>query len=227
VDATSFLIVAIAAGVVALAIQYIYAAGFFESPGVRLPKDLRLTDVLSQPLPISAHRPIRALSDKLIKNGFSGLIGLWRAKGIRRFAHRVYLAPYVHEDESVLLLLTLVSSWRPRVEIMLHLITPLSDGRRVETSTLGVLRDIRPPTEVDYRSAADAVTVEELWSRHRRALTDYQRSERLPLQAEDWQTWVEASYASWLQAAIRAQRILLANTHTTSVYRIRERWEWD
>ena len=94
--------------------------------------------------------------------------------------------------------------------IMLHIITPLSGERRVETSTLVGLRALGRPPNVDAQVVADADTVEEIWSRHRLALTHHERSERLAVAPGEWRVHAARAYEAWLQSALSAQRLTLS-----------------
>jgi hypothetical protein len=110
----------------------------------------------------------------------------------------------------------------PRSELMLHMITPLTGKRRVETTTLGMLETLaRPPDTVDFRVVLDADTVEEIWSRHRLALSTHQRSERQVITPLEWRDHAAAAYDAWVQSAVRAQRLQLESNGQT--YRVRTR----
>ena len=102
---------------------------------------------------------------------------------------------------------------------MLHIITPLSGGRRVETTTLEPLESLIRPTDVDVRVVLDAESVEEIWSRHRLALNNHERAERVSVDPDHWRDLASSAYEGWLQAAVRSQRLQLDG----EMYKVRGR----
>ena len=198
--------------------------GFYSDPAARLPKSPELRPVAMERLPVAVLRLGQALGEKLVRSGFQPVKDVWKLAKRPRWAHGVYLFPFVHPDESAMFVMSVASSWASRPELMLHIITPLEGDRRVETSTLMALRELRAPPLVDLRVVVDANTVEEIWAHHRRALFGYQRQERLPVDESTWRNLFENTYRAWLEGAIRAQRLQFAGSD--QVYRIRERWEW-
>ncbi|NJK88580.1 MAG: hypothetical protein HC923_03715 [Myxococcales bacterium] len=117
--------------------------------------------------------------------------------------------PFVHEDEATYFFMTMEAGTSRRSQLMLHILTPLTAGRRVETSTLTPLSAIPPPSTTDFRSVHDANTVEELWAHHRRALTAYERRERRGAHERDWLTAARECYESWVHAAVHARKLVL------------------
>lgn len=224
VDPSYFLVVA-ALAVIALALLlFSRSHGFFNDPTARLPKTLELDAVAMERLPPAIARLGQTLGEKLLRSGFESAPGVWKVARGPRLSYRVYLFPFVHPGESALFVMTVAGHWSHRPELMLHIITPLVGERRVETSTLLALRDLRAPPLVDLRVVADASTVEEIWSQHRRALFSYQREERQPVTEASWEGLFRQSYQAWLESAVRAQRLRFAGSD--QIYRVRERWEW-
>ena len=150
--------------------------------------------------------------------GFRPSETAFRVPALERHKHQLLLIPFVHPHDQSLFLMGIDSRWSPRADLMLHILTPLTGDRRVETTTLGALQLIRPPVGVDLNVVLDADKVEEIWSRHRLALNRYERDARQPF-GDDWQELLRASYGSWVKAALRAQRLAL--TKDEAVYRLR------
>ena len=96
---------------------------------------------------------------------------------------------------------------------------PPSEGRLVEPTTLAPLDDLRHPAGVDCQVVLDANSVEEIWSRHRRALFRYERKDRRPVQAEAWRLFAAEAYEAWVQAAVRSHRLQLEANGV--MYRVR------
>jgi hypothetical protein len=224
VDPSYFLIVAALAVVTLGFLLFTRSHGFYTDPSARLPKSLELKASSIERLPLAIARLGQALGEKLARSGFSPALGVWKVVRGPRFSYRVYLFPFVHPSEQALFVMSVAGSWSQRPELMLHIITPLEGERRVETSTLLALRELRAPPLVDLRVVVDAATVEEIWSQHRRALFGYQREERRPVDESTWRSLFESAYKAWLEAAVRAQRLQFAGSD--QVYRVRERWEW-
>lgn len=224
VDPSYFLVVAALAVATLAILLFTRSHGFYSDPSARLPKSLDLRPFALERLPVSVTRLGQALGERLTRAGFTPALGAFKVVGGPRFTYRVFLFPFVHADESALFVMSVASSLIHRPELMLHIITPLEGERRVETSTLMALKELRAPPLVDLRVVVDASTVEEIWSQHRRALLGYQREERQVVDATNWTRIFEGSYRAWLDAAVRAQRLQFAGND--QVYRIRERWEW-
>lgn len=224
VDPSYFLVVAALAVLTLAILLFTRSHGFFNDPSARLPKSLALQSTPVERLPLSIARLGQTLGDKLVRAGFRPPLGVWRVVRGPRVSYRVYLFPFVHPDESALFVMTVAGHWSHRPELMLHIITPLGGERRVETSTLLALRELRAPPLVDLRVVADAGSVEEIWSQHRRALQSYQREERGPVGEETWEALFRECYKAWLESAVRAQRLRFAGND--QIYRVRERWEW-
>lgn len=224
IDPSYFLVVAGLAVLTLAILLFTRSHGFYTDPSARLPKSLELKPTALERLPAAITRLGSVLGQKLVGAGFQPALGVWKVARGPRLSYRVYLFPFIHPGESSLFVMSVAGHWGHRPELMLHIITPLEGDRRVETSTLLALRELRAPPLVDLRVVVDASTVEEIWSQHRRALFDYQREERRPVDAEGWQALFGASYKAWLEAAVRAQRLRFAGSD--QVYRVRERWEW-
>jgi len=196
-------------------------AGLFTGRRARLPRTLDLTEVPDDRVPIDARAPLEYLAQRLGGLGFRRLDGLARAPDFERTGHRLLIVAFVHEDEATYFFMGIESGVAPRSELMLHVITPLEGGRSVETTTLPTLDGIRPPPDVDVRCATDAGSIEELWSRHRRALTRYERRERAGVRDDGWSACARRAYGAWIDAAVRAQRLVLDAGRDR--YRVRRR----
>jgi hypothetical protein len=187
----------------------------------RLPKRFEVKDIPSGDIPADAQAPLDYLTEKLAPMGFIVADLPARVPALQSFGYRMVIVPFVNEDESTLFLMGIEAGITPRTDLMLHIITPLDDGRRIETTTLGPLEELGRPPKVDARVVLDAESVEEIWSRHRLALSQHQRSERRPIDPEAWRTYAAESYEGWVQSAVRAQRLQLeANGE---MYRVRSR----
>lgn len=182
-------------------------SGLFTGGRARLPQALRLEPVSRDALPIDARAPVEYLGDRLSSFGFEPLDGPFRLPEFERFGHRLLLLAHHHRDESAVFLMGIEAGLLPTSELMLHVITPLSDGRRVETTTLAPLANVRSPAGVELSVAVDVARLEEMWSRHRRALTHFERRERT--EVEDWQELMNRAYVDWLRAGVRAERLFL------------------
>jgi hypothetical protein len=214
-----FLLVAAVAGVTALIVERLFfGGGLFTGGAVRIPKRFVVKDVPTGDIPADARRPLDYLTEKLRRLGFAPADLPVRVPALQSVGHQVLLVPFAHPEESAIFLMG-IESRLPRTELMLHIVTPLKDGRRVETSTLAALRHVRPPESVDVRVVTDAESIEEIWSRHRRALMQYERSERLAIEPEGWKVPIAQAYDAWVEAAIRARRIQLSRDGST--YRLR------
>jgi hypothetical protein len=190
----------------------------FTSPGTRLPQRLALADHEGA-LPIDVRAPVEYLRDRLGALGFEPLHPILRLPDFERLGHRLLLFAHHHPEERALFLMAIESGLVPDAQLMLHVYTPLTGARRLETTTLAALGVIRPPKGVTLNVALDVDRVEELWHRHRRALTAFERKERSELAAEGWREDVAKVYASWLQAGVRAHRLVLDGSRAR--YRLR------
>lgn len=187
----------------------------------RLPKRFEVKDIANRDIPLDARRPLEFLERRLGLLGFVVAGSPARVPAFQTLGHRLLIVPFVHTKERTFFLMGIEAGLHPRTQLMLHIITPLSEGRRVETSTLAPLDSLRQPDKVAARVVLDADTVEEIWSRHRRALCEYQRGERDSVTAESWYLHAASAYEGWVQSAVRAQRLeLVANG---KMYRIRAR----
>jgi hypothetical protein len=189
--------------------------------GGRLPKRFVVKDVTTGDIPNSARRPLDFLTKKLTSLGFRVADLPVRVPALQSFGHRLLLVPFVHEQESTFFLMGIEQHLMPKTELMLHIITPLSEGRRVETTTLPALQNLAQPPRVESRVVLDAESVDEIWSRHRLALQSHERSERAPIMADQWRQYAAATYEGWLQSGVRAQRLMLESDGET--YRVRSR----
>lgn len=197
------------------------SAGLFTGRRARLPQALETSPVSGDAVPIDARAPLDYLTRRLEGLGFVPGGGPVRVPAFERAGHRLLLAPFVHVGEGAYFFMGIEAGVAPRSELMLHIVTPLTDGRRVETSTLPSLTAVRPPVAVDLRVVTDADSVEEIWSRHRRALTAYERKERAGATEGGWPSCVVETYRDWLQAAVRAHRLVLDPAR--GWYRVRPR----
>jgi hypothetical protein len=204
------MLLAAAAGLFGFAVhRYLFAGGLFTGGAGRIPKRFIVKDIPTQEIPTDARRPLDFLSDRLKRLGFEAADLPVRVPALQSFGHRVVLVPFVHRGESAIFLMGIESRWAPRAELMLHILTPMKNAKRVETSTLAALRHIKPPESVDVRVVLDAGSVDEIWSQHRRALTKYERADRLPVEPDAWKAPVAQAYDAWVEAAVRAQRLRL------------------
>ncbi len=188
---------------------------------VRIPKHFEVAAFTAEPVPPDAIEPVRFLEQKLQRLGFSPAEGPVRAPALEGFGKKLLLITFSHLDERALFLLAIEADFGRRASLMLHIITPLTEQRRVETSTLAPLLLLATPPRVEAQVVLDADSVDEIWSRHRRALLHYGRDERLPVQPQAWQTLAAEAYEGWLQSAIRAHRLQLEPNGT--MYKIRGR----
>lgn len=187
----------------------------------RLPKRFEVRDIPSDDIPADARAPLDFLTDKLTRMGFVVADLPARVPALQSFGYRMLIVPFVHHDECTIFLMGIESGLHPRAELMLHIITPLSGGRRIETTTLAPLDSLRRPPQVEAQVVLDADTVEEIWSRHRLALNRHERGEREDIDPEAWRNFAADAYEGWVQSAVRAQRLQLeANGQ---MYRVRPR----
>jgi len=207
------------AGALALVVAGWASGGAFSSGASRIPKRFEVIDVADEGLPLETQRLIASLSEKLVRLGFARADHPARVPAFDGLGRQLSLVPFAHAAEGALFLMGVEARLPGRAELMLHIITPLTRGRRIETSTLGALQLIRPPGAVDLRVVLDAGSVEEIWSRHRRALTCYERGERETVAPAEWRVLAGAAYEAWVEAALRAQRLKL--TGDGHCYRLR------
>ncbi|MEL6184794.1 MAG: hypothetical protein AAFU79_09235, partial [Myxococcota bacterium] len=132
-----------------------------------------------------------------------------RVPAVSGLGQQLLLVPFVHLDERALFVMGIESRLVGESQLMLHILTPISGRRRVETSTLAGLEHVVRPPGVEVHIALDASTVDEIWSRHRLALTRYERASRELIEPEDWRRHAAVAYEAWLQAALRSNRITL------------------
>jgi hypothetical protein len=197
-------------------------SGLFSGGGRgRLPKHFVVKDIPSTDIPSGAKRPLDFLTKKLSSLGFRVADLPVRVPALQSFGYRLVLVPFVHESESTFFLMGIEQHLLPKTELMLHIITPLTEGRRVETTTLPALQNLAQPPRVESRVVLDADSVEEIWSRHRLALQTHERCERAPVSADQWRQYAAQTYEGWLQSGVRAQRLMLEADGET--YRIRSR----
>lgn len=196
--------------------------GLFSGGGGRLPKYFVVKDIPTADIPSGAQRPLDFLTKKLAGLGFKPADLPVRVPALQSFGYRLLLVPFANTTESTFFLMGIEQHLFPRTELMLHIITPLTRGRRVETTTLPALENLAEPADtVDLRVVLDADSVDEIWSRHRLALSSHERSERATVIPEQWRECVAAAYEAWVQSGVRAQRLQLeANGQT---YRVRSR----
>ncbi len=188
---------------------------------MRLPRRLSFERVETSDLPEDAQAPLDFLRARLRPLGFTELDGPVLLSSLNQAGHQLWLVPFVHEDERAYFFLGIDAAISPSSELAIHIVTPLARGRRVETTTLEVLGQLIRPEAVAAQVVLDADSVEEIWSRHRKALTRYERAERLEVEAGDWPPLARAAYETWLRAAVRSQRLIL--DHNQQMYRVRRR----
>ena len=193
--------------------------GVFSRGNGRIPKYFSVADITDGQIPADAQRPLAYLTEKLTRLGFVRADLPVHVPTMQTLRQRLLIVPFVHTGERTLFVMGIETRWPPRSELMLHLVTPMQDGRRIETSTLAALQQIRPPANVDLRVVLDADSVEEIWSRHRRAHTHNARGERDVIELDEWRTLMTLTYEGWLSAALRAQRLRLNKDGLT--YRLR------
>jgi hypothetical protein len=197
------------------------AAGLFTGGRGRLPRSFAVAPAQDADIPPEAALPIRYLGEKLASLGFVPASDPVQVPVLERRGYRLLLAPFAHLEERSYFLMGVEAGLGSGVHLMLHLVTPLIGDRRVETTTLAPLEVLARPPHVEAEVVLDAGSVEEVWSRHRRALSRHHRAERLPVSVEDWQAHVSACYEAWLQTGVRAQRLMLEPDGLT--YRVRQR----
>ena len=221
---TSELIYAAVAGGALVGILAILSSGtlqWWRMRRLRLPRRLSFEVVRGASLPEDARAPLAFLRERLQPLGFSELEGPVLLTSLSQAGHRLWLVPFVHEGECAYFFLGIDAAFSPSSELAIHIVTPLANNRRVETSTLEVLGQLIRPEAVAAQIVLDAESVEEIWSRHRRALTRFERSERMPVRPSDWPPLARAAYDGWLRAAVRSQRLIL--DHSQQTYRVRRR----
>lgn len=187
----------------------------------RLPRQLELEEITPHEIPSDAQAPLSFLAARLKELGFEPAGPPTRVPPLQRYGHRVAVVPFVHEDEGAYFLMAIEAGLHPKSQLVLHIISPFEDGRRVETSTLGVLEQLRSASNVDSRVVLDAESVDEIWSRHRLALTRHRRELRAPVPADGWRHVAQEAYLAWVQSAVRAQRLQL--DPKSEMYRVRSR----
>ena len=211
---------AVAAGLAAVLLQrFVKTAGLFRGGPGRIPKRFVVKDIPTGDIPSDAQQPLDYLTEKLGQLGFVRADLPVRVPALQTFGYRMLLVPFANLEDSSIFLMGIESHWPPSSDLMLHIITPLTGGRRVETTTLDALAKLRPAQTIELHVVLDADSVEEIWSRHRRALSAYARADRLPVRAEDWKELVSTAYEAWVEAAVRAQRLRLLADGAT--YRVR------
>lgn len=187
----------------------------------RLPRRFEVTELDGVRVPLDARQPLAYLSERLGRLGFAPADLPVRVPSVSSRGCRLMLVPFVHREERALFIMGIESRWVGASQIMLHIITPLRGGRRVETSTLPGLREVMRPPEVEIRIVLDAESVEEIWSRHRLALTQHERADRDPIEPPSWRLHAARAYEDWLQAGLRSNRLML--DASGDAYRIRAR----
>ncbi|MBK6689215.1 MAG: hypothetical protein IPG45_32410 [Deltaproteobacteria bacterium] len=213
------LLASTALGAIIAVLYFTGPARLFVGSRSRVPKRFEVKDIPSGDIPSDAQKPLDQLTTKLRAMGFEVADLPVRVPLLQGFGYRLLLVPFVHPDESTFFLMGIEAGIHPRTQLMLHILTPLSEGRRVETTTLAPLDDLRHPAGVDCQVVLDANSVEEIWSRHRRALFRYERKDRRPVQAEAWRLFAAEAYEAWVQAAVRSHRLQLEANGV--MYRVR------
>ncbi|MGF1508841.1 MAG: hypothetical protein ACFB9M_04975 [Myxococcota bacterium] len=191
-------------------------AGVFTGGRVHLPQKLRIRPVTRSRVPRDATIPVAYLSQRLNDLGFRPYEPVLALPDFQRWGRRLVALAYVHPDERAVFLMAVASSWMGRSELMLHLITPLTGERRVETTTLSTLRRLGPPEKTTLNVVDEVERVEEVWSAHRMSLTNFERREREALRSVE--ELVRATYDGWLAAGVTAGRLAL--DPSTRMYRM-------
>jgi hypothetical protein len=197
------------------------SGGLFTGGRRRLPRAFEVAPVEAGQLPRDDAHLASYLGAKLAALGFVPAGSAVRVPRLERFGYRLFLTPFVHLEERAVFVMGSESGIGSGTQLMLHIVTPLDDGARVETTTLAPLEPLSRPPKVEAEVVLDAGSIEEIWSRHRRALSRHPRAARQPLIAEDWRAHAQASYEGWLQTGVRAQRLMLEPDGL--MYRVRQR----
>lgn len=200
--------------------RYLTRGGLFTGGRVKIPRQFIVREIPTGDIPKDARVPLDYLSAKLQTLGFVRADMPVRVPALQSKLHRVLLVPFAHLEERSIFVMGIDDRFAPRAELMLYIVTPLEGGRRVETTTLGALKALRPQGS-DVEIVTDADSIEEIWSRHRRRLMSYERKERLAIEPEAWKIPVAQAYDAWVEAAVRAQRVRIADGST---YQIRGRY---
>ena len=187
----------------------------------RLPRRFEVKDIPTGDIPADAQKPLDFLTEKLTGLGFEVADLPVRVPALQSFGYRLLIVPFVNRDECTVFLMGIEAGLHPRTQLMLHILTPLAGGRRVETTTLEPLESLIRPKDVDVRVVLDAESVEEIWSRHRLALNNHQRAERLAVDPDRWRELAAEAYDGWVQAAVRSQRLQLEKNG--EMYKVRGR----
>ena len=185
-----------------------------------LPRTLELEPLDGIQVAKEADHLLLFLEERLRGFGFEQAAPVSRVQRPERSKYQYLVVPFVHADEAAVLLTAIETATHARAELMLHIVTRMSGGRTVETSTLNALGEIPPPAGVELEVVLEAGSIDEIWSLHRRALTRHARRERTPTPASDCIPLAQATYAAWIQAAVRAQRLQIGKLGT---YRVRNR----
>ncbi len=175
----------------------------------RLPKHLELAYIPTGDIPADAQRPLGYLAGRLSDLGFEVADLPARIPALQRFGHRLLIVPFVHPGERAYFLMGIEAGLLPKTQLVLHIISLFTDERRVETTTLQALDLLSAPDNVQAQVVLDADTIDEIWSRHRRVLTEYERDLRAEALPDDWRTAAVLAYDGWIQSAVRAQRLQL------------------
>lgn len=171
----------------------------------RLPGLLEFAPFKERKLRPDAQKARDFLNERLTRFGFEAAHPLM---AITNADLKLALQTYVHPEERVFVYLGLEQSGA-ETYLMLHVVTPLSEKRRVETTSLEFLHHLARPEGVALRFATDIDRVEQLYSLHRMALGQFARAERHPAEPNQWATYLQESYRGWLKAGVLAQRVRL------------------
>lgn len=192
----------------------------------RLPRQLELDALEDPPIPADAEAPLDYLTRRLSDLGFEPAGHPARVPALHRLGHRVLVVPFVHPHERAYFLMGIDAGRGAKSQLILHIISELTDGRRVETSTLEALDQFRAASNVDAQVVLDAESVDEIWSRHRLALTRYRRELRAEVPYQAWPAAARDAYEGWVRAAVRAQRLQLDADGQMYKVRARPRSVW-
>lgn len=185
----------------------------------RLPVAFDTESVTLEELPGDTREPVEYLTETLVRLGFEPADMPARLPELQSLGYRLFVVPFLSREEMAFFILGIEADASPSSQLLLHIITPLSDGRRVETTTLQPLDTVTRPPKVDAQVVLDASSIEEIWSRHRLALTRYERAEREVIEGKDWRRFAAAAYGGWLQMGVRMQRLKLEKSGRT--YRVK------
>lgn len=185
----------------------------------RLPKRFELVELGHVRIPKDVREPLAYLSTSLSRMGFTSPEKPLRPPVMSGFGRHLMLVPFVHEKEKALFIMGIESQLFGNSEMMLHIISPLENEQSIQTTTLAGLTEVTRPPGVDVQVVLDADSIEEIWSRHRRALLEHELALRTPVTVDNWRNHAGFAYEAWLKSALHANRLTL--DLKSNSYRIR------